>query len=86
MKFHPVGPRGLAAGTRAAQYGIDLSQTEFVVQANRETLVCVQLEELPALDNLEAICAVEGVDVVLVGSSDLSQVLGFSGRHDASAV
>jgi len=86
VKFHPLGQRGLAVGTRAAQYGIGLSQAEFVVQANRETLVCVQLEDLPALDNLEAICAVDGVDVVFVGPSDLSQALGFPGRHDAPAV
>lgn len=86
VKFHPLGQRGLAVGTRAAQYGIGLSQAEFVVQANRETLVCVQLEELQALDNLEAICAVDGVDVVFVGPSDLSQVLGFPGRHDAPVV
>jgi len=83
VKFHPQGRRGLAVGTRAARYGIGLSQSEYVKQANRETLVCVQLEELQALDNLEAICAVDGVDVVFVGPSDLSQALGVPGRHDA---
>jgi 4-hydroxy-2-oxoheptanedioate aldolase len=82
VKFHPLGQRGLAVGTRAAQYGLGLSQAEFVVQANRETLVCFQLEDLPALDNLEAICAVDGVNVVFVGPSDLLQALGFPGRHD----
>jgi 4-hydroxy-2-oxoheptanedioate aldolase len=86
VKFHPLGQRGLAVGTRSAQYGIGLSQAEFVAQANRATLVCVQIEEVPALENIEAICAVEGVDVVFVGPSDLSQALGFPGRHDAPAV
>ena len=83
VKFHPQGQRGLAVGTRAAHYGIGLSQAEFVAQANRATLVCVQIEELPALDNIEAICAVPGVDVVFVGPSDLSQALGVPGQHDA---
>ena len=88
VKFHPLGRRGLAVGTRAAHYGIGLSQAEFAAQANRETLVCVQLEDLPALEkgNLEAISAVDGVDVVFVGPSDLSQALGFPGQHDAPAV
>ena len=83
VKFHPLGQRGLAVGTRAAHYGIGLSQAEFVAQANKATLVCVQIEELPALDNIEAICAVPGVDVVFVGPSDLSQALGVPGQHDA---
>jgi 4-hydroxy-2-oxoheptanedioate aldolase len=86
VKFHPLGQRGLAVGTRAAQYGIGLSQAQFVAQANDATLVCVQLEEPQALDNLEAICAVKGVDVVFVGPSDLSQSLGFPGQHDAAPV
>ena len=86
VKFHPLGQRGLAVGTRAARYGIGLSQAEFVAQANDATLVCVQLEELQALDNLEAICAVRGIDVVFVGPSDLSQALGYPGQHDAAPV
>ncbi len=86
VKFHPLGQRGLAVGTRAAHYGIGLSQAEFAAQANRETLVCVQLEGREALENLEAICAVDGVDVVFVGPSDLSQALGFPGQHDAPVV
>ena len=86
VKFHPLGERGLAVGTRSAGYGIGISQAEFVAQANEATLVCVQLEELQALDNLEGICAVKGVDVVFVGPSDLSQALGYPGQHDAPAV
>ena len=57
VKFHPLGQRGLAVGTRGARYGIGLSQSEFVKQANDATLVCVQIEELEAFDNVEAICA-----------------------------
>jgi 4-hydroxy-2-oxoheptanedioate aldolase len=86
VKFHPLGRRGLAVGTRAAHYGMGISQAEFVEQANCETLVCVQLEDTQALDNLESICAVNGVDVVFVGPSDLSQSLGYPGQHDVPAV
>lgn len=85
-KFHPLGQRGLAAGTRPAGYGLAGSTSEYVAAANRETLVCVQLEEREALDHLEEILAVEGVDVFFVGPADLSQSLGYPGRPDVPEV
>jgi len=86
VKFRPQGTRGLAAGTRPAQYGFAGSAAEYVQEANRETLVCVQLEEAEALGNLTEILQVEGVDVFFLGPSDLSQSLGHPGRSDASEV
>jgi 4-hydroxy-2-oxoheptanedioate aldolase len=86
VKFHPVGTRGLAAGTRPAQYGFAGSAADYVQEANRETLVCVQLEEAEALGNLSEILRVDGVDVLFVGPSDLSQSLGYPGRSDVPEV
>jgi 4-hydroxy-2-oxoheptanedioate aldolase len=86
VKFHPLGTRGLAAGTRPAQYGFAGSAAEYVQEANRETLVCVQLEEAEALSNLDKILRVDGVDVLFVGPSDLSQSLGYPGRSDVPEV
>lgn len=86
VKFHPLGNRGLAAGTRPAGYGFGLSSAAYVQEANRETLVCVQLEETEALHNLDDILRVEGVDVFFVGPSDLSQSMGYPGRSDAPEV
>ncbi len=86
VKFHPLGARGLAAGTRPARYGLGLSTAEYIQEANRETLVCVQLEEQVALDNLPEILGVDGVDVLFVGPSDLSQSLGFPGQSDVPKV
>ncbi|MGH7263867.1 MAG: HpcH/HpaI aldolase family protein [Candidatus Rokuibacteriota bacterium] len=86
VKFHPLGTRGLAAGTRPASYGFGLAMSEYVAEANRETLVCVQLEEEEALRNLDQILAVEGVDVFFIGPSDLSQSMGYPGRADAAPV
>lgn len=86
VKFHPLGTRGLAAGTRPAQYGFAGSVADYVQEANRETLVCVQLEETDALHHLDAILQVEGVDVFFIGPSDLSQSLGHSGRSDVPEV
>jgi len=80
VKYHPLGARGLAAGTRPAGYGLDVSPAAYAEWANRETLVCVQLEEAEALRNIYEILKVEGVDVFFVGPSDLSQSMGYPGQ------
>ncbi len=67
-------------GTHAAHYGLRGSLAEHVAHANRDTLVCVQLEDMNALRDVVAIAAVDGVDVVFVGPSDLSQSLGYPGE------
>jgi len=86
VKYHPLGRRGLAAGTRPAHYGFGLTMADYVQQANRETLVCVQLEEAEALRNIDQIIQVAGVDVFFIGPSDLSQSLGYPGQPDAPEV
>ena len=86
VKFHPLGTRGLAAGTRPARYGFAGSAADYVQEVNRETLVCVQLEEAEALHNLDSILQIEGVDVFFIGPSDLSQSLGHPGRSDVPEV
>ena len=86
VKYHPLGTRGLAASTRPGNYGIGLTAAEYVAQVNRETLVCVQLEEGEALRNINEILQVEGIDVFFIGPSDLSQSMGFPGRSDMPIV
>ncbi len=86
VKYHPQGIRGLAAGSRPANYGFGISMSDYVVEANEETLVCVQLEEAEAIENIDEILQVEGVDVFFVGPSDLSQSLGYPGRSDVPEV
>lgn len=86
VKYHPMGSRGLAAGTRPANYGFDLSMADYVQQANRESLICVQLEEAEALENIDGILQVESVDVFFIGPSDLSQSLGYPGQANAPEV
>ena len=80
VKFHPQGQRSLAAGTRASGYGFRGSMGGFVEEANRQTLVCIQIEDEAALPNVDEILAVEGVDVFFIGPSDLSQSMGHPGN------
>ena len=49
--------------------------------ANRNTLVCLMLEEVEAIENLEEMVEVEGVDVFFIGSGDLSQSMGYPGQQ-----
>jgi 4-hydroxy-2-oxoheptanedioate aldolase len=86
VKFHPMGRRGLAAGTRASGYGYRGSAGDFVAAANRETLVCVQIEDEAAIGHVDEILGVEGVDVFFIGPSDLSQSMGYPGNPKAEPV
>lgn len=86
VKYHPLGSRGLAAGTRPAGYGFGGSAAEYVEASNRETLVCVQIEDTEGLANLPEILTVPGIDVFFVGPSDLAQAMGHPGRPDAPEV
>jgi 2-keto-3-deoxy-L-rhamnonate aldolase RhmA len=86
VKFHPQGERSLAVGTRASRYGFSGSMKEFVAEANKATLVCVQIEDEEALPNLGEILKVEGIDVFFIGPSDLSQSMGHPGDPKAPPV
>jgi 2-keto-3-deoxy-L-rhamnonate aldolase RhmA len=86
VKFHPIGRRSLAAGTRASGYGYKGSAGTFVENANAETLVCVQIEDEEAVRNIDEILTVEHIDVFFIGPSDLSQSMGYPGNPKAEPV
>ena len=80
-KYFPDGSRGMFSGGRPAEYGIGGSTPDYVAKANAETLVCLMLEEVEALDNIREIVKVKGVDVLFIGSGDLSQSMGYPGQN-----
>jgi 4-hydroxy-2-oxoheptanedioate aldolase len=75
IKFPPLGDRGFCGGGRDADYWIG-KPVDYVDQANRETFLVVQIETPGALEQVEAIAAVDGVDVLFLGPGDLSLRLG----------
>jgi 4-hydroxy-2-oxoheptanedioate aldolase len=81
IKYHPRGERGLG-GVRAAEYGQGIPLAEYVRAANEQTLTVLHIETETAIDNLRDIVAVDDVDVVFVGPTDLSQSLGIPGERD----
>lgn len=86
VKFAPEGERSLAVGTRAGRYGLVGSHSEFVRAANQRTLVCIQIEDLQGLEQLNDLVMVPGIDVIFLGPSDLSQALGYPGQIEAEPV
>jgi len=76
--FPPDGERGVAFLPRAAGYGLVEDKRAYLKKANETKFVCCQIETRQALDNLEAILAVEGVDVYFIGPGDLSVSMGMA--------
>jgi 2-dehydro-3-deoxyglucarate aldolase/4-hydroxy-2-oxoheptanedioate aldolase len=78
-KFHPRGNRGLNAGGWDAQFA-SIPITEFCETANRESFVAIQIETRSAVEQADDIAAIDGVDMLFVGPSDLSQAFGVTGK------
>ena len=78
-RYAPQGERGLAGVVRAARYGF-IPLPTYLAGANRENLVITQVEHIDAVKNLEEILAVEGLDGIFVGPTDLSQSMGITGK------
>lgn len=76
--YPPEGLRGCAPGRPAAAWGV--STEEYLATVNDEILVAVQVETRKAVENIEEIVTVEGVDVTFIGPMDLSASLGYRGK------
>jgi 4-hydroxy-2-oxoheptanedioate aldolase len=73
-KYPPEGIRSLAGGRNDAAWGTDSAR--YFAGANDEIFVCVQIEHPRALESLDEILAVPGVDCAFVGPQDLTATLG----------
>jgi len=80
-KYPPLGGRGVAPGLPHFGYRA-LPAAETLPAMNHATMVIVQLESAAALAALEEIVAVDGVDLVLIGSNDLLADFGLAGQYD----
>jgi 4-hydroxy-2-oxoheptanedioate aldolase len=77
MRYPPAGIRGVSGVTRATRFG---RIANYGKRAEDELCLLVQIETQEALDNLEAIAAVEGIDGVFIGPADLAASLGYVGE------
>jgi len=77
-RYPPRGVRGYAApAVRGSRYGID---EDYLDWAHEELFLCLQIETTEAVGNAEAIAAIDGVDMLFIGASDLSGSLGVLGQ------
>jgi 4-hydroxy-2-oxoheptanedioate aldolase len=80
-RHFPLGDRGLAPG-RMTGYGSRATLREQADWVNRETMVIVQIEHRDAVQQLDGLLEVEGIDAFEMGQADLSQSLGLPGQPD----
>jgi 4-hydroxy-2-oxoheptanedioate aldolase len=73
-RYPPDGERG--AGGLAPHLGFAVSRPEYIQRSNREILFAVQIETAEAVENIDAILDVPGVDACFVGPNDLHLALG----------
>ncbi len=78
-RYAPRGIRGFSQAPRATRFG---RVADYHRLCETEICVMVQIESRDALDNIEAIAAVEGVDGLFIGPGDLSTSLGYIGQQN----
>ncbi len=84
-KFPPHGERGAAGALPHFGYR-NVKPAAANAALNEATMVVVMVETIAALENVEAIAAVDGVDLLMVGTNDLCAELGITGQYDHPAV
>jgi len=83
-RYPPRGVRGVGSAlARAARWG---QVDGYLARAEQELCLLLQVESVRGLENLEAIAAVEGVDGVFFGPSDLAASMGLLGKSTDPAV
>jgi 4-hydroxy-2-oxoheptanedioate aldolase len=80
-KYVPEGERGLGT-VRAADYGLRGGLDVYVRRANAEALIVAQIESAEAVERIDEILDVAGIDVVFIGPTDLAHSLGVIGQRD----
>ncbi|MDY6817930.1 MAG: aldolase/citrate lyase family protein [Halobacteriales archaeon] len=83
-RFPPQGDRGVAGSVRANNHGEQFD--DYVESANDVILVIVQIETKTAVERVDEILAVDGIDVAFIGENDLSTTYGNPGEKDRPEV
>jgi 4-hydroxy-2-oxoheptanedioate aldolase len=78
VRYPPHGIRGVGSAVgRASRWS---SRADYLDIADSEICLLVQAETVTALENLQAICEVDGVDGVFIGPADLAASMGYRGK------
>jgi 2-dehydro-3-deoxyglucarate aldolase len=77
IKYPPLGFRGVGLA-RAQGYGVTFDK--YVEASNRDSLLMVQIEHIDAVENIDEILSVPGIDGTFIGPYDLSLSMGLAGK------
>ncbi len=77
-RFYPIGRRPADGGNADGAYCM-IDFNEYIKQANANRFVMIQIEDPEPLEELEEICALDGIDVIFFGPGDFSQGIGAPG-------
>lgn len=80
-RFHPIGRRPVDGGNADGQYCV-VDFREYLKQANEQRFLCVQIEDPEPLADLDAIAALDGIDILFFGPGDFSHGIGAPGVWD----
>jgi len=78
-RFHPIGRRSLDGGNADGHY-CNIPIAEYIEQANRERILCVQIEDPESLADVEKIAQIEGITMFYFGPQDFSHAIGLPGQ------
>jgi 2-keto-3-deoxy-L-rhamnonate aldolase RhmA len=78
-KYPPLGKRGSGAALATLRWPAPGGYADF---ADRNAMVQIIIEEKRAVEQIEEIAAVPGIDIIFIGTSDLSYSYGLRGRQD----
>lgn len=79
VKYPPFGERGVGFGR---SHGYGFSFDEYMKKANDDIFVCVQIEHIKGVENLDKILSVKGIDAVFIGPYDLTASMGIMAQFD----
>ena len=74
-KFHPIGRRPIDGGNADGKYGL-LSVEDYIRYSTEEKLTNIQIEDIEALEQVEEIAKLDGIDMLFFGPADFSQSIG----------
>jgi len=80
-RFHPLGLRPVDGGNADGSYCM-LDFHTYLKEANKNRFVCVQVEDVEVLADLDQIAELDGIDMIFFGPADYSQSLGTPGQWD----